>query len=347
MKITRIGVDLAKSVFQVHGVDRAEKPIVTRQLRRNQMIEFFQKLEPCLIGMEACASAHHWARTLAAMGHTVKLIAPQFVKPYVKGNKNDANDAEAICEAVGRPNMRFVPIKTVEQQNIQALHRIRSELVHQRTAKVNQIRGLLAEYGLTVNQGVSSLRRALPIILEDAENGLMMEFRKLLMGLREDLVHLDDRVKEQDQAMTKLAHEHADAKRLMQLRGIGPITATALIASLGSGRQFKRGREASAWVGIVPGQHSSGGKDKLLGISKRGDAYLRTLLIHGARSVVKTCKDKDDVLSRWVQSLCNRRNKNVAAVALANKTMRLAWALLTSEADYDPQYGIKGERLPA
>ena len=190
MKITRIGVDLAKSVFQVHGVDRAEKPIVTRQLRRNQMIEFFQKLEPCLIGMEACASAHHWARTLAALGHTVKLIAPQFVKPYVKGNKNDANDAEAICEAVGRPNMRFVPIKTVEQQNIQALHRIRSELVHQRTAKVNQIRGLLAEYGLTVNQGVSSLRRALPIILEDAENGLMMEFRKLLMGLREDLVHL-------------------------------------------------------------------------------------------------------------------------------------------------------------
>ena len=347
MKITRIGVDLAKSVFQVHGVDRTEKPIVTRQLRRSQMIEFFQKLEPCLIGMEACASAHHWARTLAAMGHTVKLIAPQFVKPYVKGNKNDANDAEAICEAVGRPNMRFVPIKTVEQQNIQALHRIRSELVHQRTAKVNQIRGLLAEYGLTVNQGVSSLRRALPIILEDAENGLMMEFRKLLMGLREDLVHLDDRVKEQDQAMTKLAHEHADAKRLMQLRGIGPITATALIASLGSGRQFKRGREASAWVGIVPGQHSSGGKDKLLGISKRGDAYLRTLLIHGARSVVKTCKDKDDVLSRWVQSLCNRRNKNVAAVALANKTMRLAWALLTSEADYDPQYGIKGERLPA
>ena len=347
MKITRIGVDLAKSVFQVHGVDRAEKPIVTRQLRRNQMIEFFQKLEPCLIGMEACASAHHWARTLAALGHTVKLIAPQFVKPYVKGNKNDANDAEAICEAVGRPNMRFVPIKTVEQQNIQALHRIRSELVHQRTAKVNQIRGLLAEYGLTVNQGVSSLRRALPDILEDAENGLMMEFRKLLMGLREDLVHLDDRVKEQDQAMTKLAHEHADAKRLMQLRGIGPITATALIASLGSGRQFKRGREASAWVGIVPGQHSSGGKDKLLGISKRGDAYLRTLLIHGARSVVKTCKDKDDVLSRWVQSLCNRRNKNVAAVALASKTMRLAWALLTSEADYDPQYGIKGERLPA
>jgi transposase len=343
MKITRIGVDLAKSVFQIHGVDRAEKKVVTRQLKRAQMVEYFQKLEPCLIGMEACASAHHWARTLMAMGHTVKLIAPQFVKPYVKGNKNDANDADAICEAVGRPNMRFVPVKTVEQQNIQALHRIRSELVHQRTAKVNQIRGLLAEYGLTVGKGVACLRHRLPEILEDAENGLMMQFRKLLMGLREDLVYLDERIKAQDLAIAQLANEHVDAKRLMQLRGIGPITATALIASLGSGKQFKRGREASAWVGIVPGQHSSGGKDKLLGISKRGDAYLRTLLIHGARSVVKTCQDKDDVLSRWVQSLCSRRNKNVAAVALANKTMRMAWALLTSEADYNPLYGLKVE----
>lgn len=341
MKVTRIGIDLAKNVFQIHGVDRSEHTVLTRQLRRNQMVEFFQKLQPCLIGMEACASAHHWARALAAMGHTVKLIAPQFVKAYLKGNKNDANDAEAICEAVGRPTMRFVPIKTVEQQNIQALHRIRSELVHQRTAKVNQIRGLLGEYGLTVSQGVSNLRRALPDMLEDAENGLMMDFRVLLMGLREDLVYLDERIKAQDQAITQLAHAHADARRLMQLRGIGPITATALVASLGSGKQFKRGRDASAWIGIVPGQHSSGGKDKLLGISKRGDAYLRTLLIHGARSVIKTCKDKDDKLSRWVQSLCSRRNKNVAAVALANKTMRMAWALLTNEADYDPNHRCK------
>jgi transposase len=345
MKITRIGLDLAKSVFQIHGIDRQEKKVMTRQLRRNQMIEFFQKLEPCLIGMEACASAHYWARTLSAMGHTVKLIAPQFVKPYVKGNKNDANDAEAICEAVGRPNMRFVPIKTVEQQNIQALHRIRSELIRQRTAKVNQIRGLLAEYGITVSKGVSCLRHKLPDILEDAENGLMMQFRVLLLGLREDLVHLDERIKAMDMSINKLAQENADARRLLRLRGIGPITATALVASLGDGRQFTQGRQASAWVGIVPGQHSSGGKDKLLGISKRGDTYLRTLLIHGARAVVKTCKDKDDKLSRWVQSLCARRNKNVAAVALANKTMRMAWALLTSEAEYDPQYGIKAEGL--
>jgi len=345
MKVTRIGLDLAKSVFQIHGVDRQEKKVMTRQLKRNQMIEFFQNLEPCLIGMEACASAHYWARTLSAMGHIVKLIAPQFVKPYVKGNKNDANDAEAICEAVGRPNMRFVPIKTVEQQNIQALHRIRSELIRQRTAKVNQTRGLLAEYGIIVGQGVSCLRHKLPDILEDAENGLMMQFRVLLLGLQEDLAHLDERIKAMDLSINKLAQENGDARRLLRLRGVGPITATALVASLGDGSQFTQGRQASAWVGIVPGQYSSGGKDKLLGISKRGDAYLRTLLIHGARSVVKTCKDKDDKLSRWVQSLCARRNKNVAAVALANKTMRMAWALLTSEAEYDPQYGIRPEAL--
>lgn len=345
MKITRIGIDLAKHVFQIHGVDRAGMKRVSRQLKRAQMMAYFQKLEPCLIGMEACASAHHWARTLMSMGHTVRLIAPQFVKPYVKGNKNDANDAEAICEAVSRPNMRFVPIKTVEQQDIQALHRIRSELVHQRTAKVNQIRGLLAEYGLAVAQGVANLRGALPCLLEDAGNGLRREFRVLLMGLREDLVYLDERIKRQDEAIVRLAQENAEARRLMQLRGVGPITATALVASLGSGKQFKRGRDASAWVGIVPGQHSSGGKDKLLGISKRGDVYLRTLLIHGARSVVKTCKNKDDALSRWVQRLCSRRNKNVAAVALANKTMRMAWAMLTSGADYDPRLGVKAAGL--
>ncbi len=343
MKIIRIGLDLAKNVFQVHGVDLQGKTGLRRQLRRNQMIEFFRKQSPCLIGMEACASAHYWARTLMAMGHEVKLIAPQFVKPYVKGNKNDANDAEAICEAVSRPNMRFVPIKTVEQQDIQALHRIRQELVHQRTAKVNQIRGLLGEYGITVEQRVPALRKKLPEILEDAENGLTAEFRVLLDGLREDLVNLDTRIGSMDQAIQKLAQEHAGAKRLQQLRGIGPITATALIAAIGNGSMFERGRDAAAWCGLTPAQHSSGGKDRLLGISKRGDAYLRTLLIHGARAVIKAAKDKEDRLSRWLQSLCARRNKNIAAVALANKTMRMAWALLTSGADYDPLFGLKPE----
>ena len=343
MKITRIGLDLAKNVFQVFGVDAHDKRVLSRQLKRKEMQAFFQALPACLIGMEACASAHYWAWVLTEMGHTVKLIAPQFVKPYVKGNKNDANDAEAICEAVSRPTMRFVPVKTVEQQDIQALHRIRQEQVRQRTALVNQIRGLLSEYGIVISRRVESLRNALPDILEDAENKLTADFRILLKGLQEDLTHLDKRIGSQDQAIKRVALEHEGAKRLQQLRGIGPITATALIAAIGDGRQFARGRDAAAWCGLVPGQHSSGGKDKLLGICKRGDAYLRTLLIHGARSVIKAAKDKDDRLSRWTQSLCRRRNKNIAAVALANKTMRMAWALLTSEQDYDPDFRIKAE----
>ena len=343
MKIMRIGLDLAKQVFQIHGVDRQEKPVLGRQLKRHQMIAFFQNLSPCLIGMEACASAHYWARTLTAMGHEVKLMAPQFVKPYVKGNKNDANDAEAICEAVGRPNMRFVPVKTIAQQDIQALHRIRHELVHQRTAKVNQIRGLMGEYGITVAPRVTNLRQRLPEILEAAENGLSADFRALLEGLREDLVYLDTRVDALDRRIQQLAQTHADARRLQTLRGIGPVTATALMAALGDGRMFRRGRDAAAWCGLVPGQHSSGGKDNLLGISKRGDAYLRTLLIHGARAVIKTAQHKEDRLSRWLQSLCSRRNKNIAAVALANKTMRMAWALLSKQQDYDPEFVHKGE----
>ena len=341
MNITRIGLDLAKSVFQVHAVDHKGHRLFSRALKREKMMAFFQNLSPCLIGMEACASSHFWARTLMAMGHEVKLIAPQFVKPYVKGNKNDANDAEAICEAVSRPNMRFVPVKTVEQQDIQALHRIRQEQVRQRTALVNQIRGLLSEYGIVISRRVESLRNALPDILEDAENKLTADFRILLKGLQEDLIHLDDRIGSQDQVIKRLAQEHEGAKRLQQLRGIGPITATALIAAIGDGRQFARGRDAAAWCGLVPGQHSSGGKSKLLGISKRGDTYLRTLMIHGARAVLRYPQNKDDRLSQWLQKLCNRRNKNIAAVALANKTMRMAWALLVRGQDYDPNFGYE------
>ena len=341
MNITRIGLDLAKSVFQVHAVDHKGHCLFSRALKREKMMAFFQNLSPCLIGMEACASSHFWARTLMSMGHEVKLIAPQFVRPYVKGNKNDANDAEAICEAVSRPSMRFVPVKTVEQQDIQALHRIRQEQVRQRTALVNQIRGLLSEYGIVISRRVESLRNALPDILEDAENKLTADFRILLKGLQEDLIHLDDRIGSQDQVIKRLAQEHEGAKRLQQLRGIGPITATALIAAIGDGRQFARGRDAAAWCGLVPGQHSSGGKSKLLGISKRGDTYLRTLMIHGARAVLRYPQNKDDRLSQWLQKLCNRRNKNIAAVALANKTMRMAWALLVRGQDYDPNFGYE------
>lgn len=337
MNIKRVGIDLAKQVFQLHGVDSQEKTVLRKQLRRVQMLDYFTKLSPCLIGMEACSSAHYWARELQKLGHTVKLMAPQFVKPYVKSNKNDANDAEAICEAVARPTMRFVAIKTIAQQDIQAQHRIRSELVHQRTAKVNQIRGLLGEYGLVVGRRVDVLRNALPLLLEDAENGLTIDFRELLQGLQQDLIKLDERVDEMDKKIKLLASSNADAKRLQQIPGIGPITATALICAIGDGKQFKRGRDMAAWLGLTPRQHSSGGKDRLLGISKRGDAYLRTLLIHGARAVLRVAGDKDDPRSRWLQNLCDRRNKNIAAVALANKNARIVWALLTKKTDFLPE----------
>lgn len=335
--IKRIGLDLAKQVFQLHGVDAQEKTVLRKQLRRSQMLDFFKKLSPCLIGMEACGGAHYWARELQKLGHTVKLMAPQFVKPYVKSNKNDANDAEAICEAVSRPTMRFVAIKTVEQQDIQAIHRIRSELIRQRTAKVNQIRGLLAEYGIVVEQRIEKLRKALPLLLDDAENGLTADFRTLLQGLQQDLTTLDERVGEMDKSIQKLASSNATAKRLQQIPGIGPITSTALVCAIGNGKQFKRGRDFSAWLGLTPRQHSSGGKECLLNISKRGDSYLHTLLIHGARAVLRVAGKKEDPRSsRWLQNLCSRRNKNIAAVALANKNARIVWALLTKETDYQP-----------
>ena len=337
MNIKRIGIDLAKQVFQVHGVDGQEKAVLRQKLARAKMLTYFQKLPPCLIGMEACSSAHYWARELQKIGHTVKLMAPQFVKPYVKSNKNDANDAEAICEAVARPTMRFVAIKSIEQQDIQAVHRIRSELVQQRTAKVNQIRGLLGEYGLVVGQRIDVLRKALPLILEDAENGLTVDFRTLLEGLQQDLITLDERVDDMDKKIRLLASSNEDAKRLQQIPGIGPITATALISAIGDGKQFKRGRDLAAWLGLTPKQHSSGGKDRLLGICKRGDAYLRTLLIHCARAVLKVVGNKEDPRSGWIQNLCGRRNKNIAAVALANKNARIVWALLTKKTDFLPE----------
>ncbi len=286
--------------------------------------------------MESCGGAHHWARRLQGLGFKVKLIAPQFVKPYVKSNKNDANDAEAICEALGRPSMRFVAVKTIEQQDIQAVHRVRSGLIQQRTAKANQIRGLVAEYGLVAPKEIVHLRRALPCWLEDPENGLSGRFRRLLHGLWGDLRALDDRVSELDRDIAGIAQSDPVAKRLQQLRGVGPMIATALVAAVGNGEQFANGRQMSAAFGLTPRQHSSGGKERLLGISKRGDAYLRTLLIHGARSVIRTARDKDDRLSQWVTRLAARSHPNVAAAALANKTTRMAWAMLRNGTDYQP-----------
>ena len=339
-KLSRVGIDLAKNVFQLHGVDRHGKAVWRRRLRRDNWLKILlEKVEPgCEIGMEAYAGAHHWARQIQARGFTVKLIAPQFVKPYVKSNKNDARDAEAVCEAMSRPHMRFVAVKTVEQQDFQAVHRIRAELVSQRTAKANQLRGLVAEYGLVAPQQLARLRAAVPGWLEDAENGLTERFRRLLSGLRDDLKTLDRRVAELDYEINMIAQGDPVATRLQQLRGVGPMVATALVAAVGNAEHFANGRQMAASLGLTPKQHSSGGKDRLLGISKRGDAHLRSLLIHGARSVIRTARLKDDRLSRWVIRIAQRRHPNVAAVALANKTARIAWAMLRRGVDYEPDY---------
>lgn len=339
MKIMRVGVDLAKNVFQVHGVDRNEKVVWQRKLNREEWLRvLLEKIEPgCEIGMEACGGAHHWARLLQANGYIVKLIAPQFVKPYVKSNKNDANDAEAICEAMSRPNMRFVSVKAVEQQDIQAVHRVRSELMDQRKAKANQIRGLVSEYGLVAPKEILHLRAAIPSWLEDAENGLTSRFRHLLHGLWQDLLLLTERIAELDHEIAVIAASDPVAKRLQQLRGVGPMIATALLATVGDATQFANGRQMAASLGLTPKQSSSGGKDRLLGISKRGDAYVRCLLVHGARAMIRMAKDKDDRLSQWVMRIASTRHPNIAAVALANKTARIAWAMITRGSDYQPQ----------
>ena len=343
MKLSRVGIDLAKNVYQLHGVDRTGKTMLKRRLKRYQWFKvLLDKTEPdCVIGMEACAGAHHWGRQLQARGYTVKLSPPQFVKPYVKSNKSDAKDAEAICEAMSRPNMRFVTVKRVEQQDIQATHRIRAELMTQRTAKANQIRGLVAEYGLVAPKHLSSLRAAIPCWLEDAENGLTGDFRALLQGVWNDLLGLDDRVCEMDKLIKRLAENNEDCVRLQQLRGVGPLIATAMVATVGDARQYHKSRQMAAAIGITPRQHSSGDRDRMLGISKRGDVYLRTLMIHGARSVVAVAKHKDDRLSCWVTEIAKRRHPNVAAVALANKTARMAWAMLRNETNYDPDFAIR------
>jgi len=342
MKIKRIGVDLAKNVFQLHGVDCKEHVVLQRRLKRaNWLKVLLDKTEPgCEIGMEACTGAHHWGRLLQAKGYKVKLIAPQFVKPYVKSNKNDANDAEAICEAMSRPNMRFVEVKSVEQQDIQATHRVRSELISHRTAKGNQIRGLVSEYGLVAAQQMQALRMAIPQWLEDGDNGLTFRFRSLLNGLWEDLKTLDRRIGELDREIALIALNDPVAVRLQTLRGVGPMVATALVAAVGNGQQFANGRQMAASLGLTPRQCSSGNKQRLLGISKRGDSYLRSLLVHGARSAVYAARNKEDRLSQWVTGLAARRHANVAAVALANKTVRMAWAMLRNETEYDPDWAI-------
>jgi transposase len=338
MEITQIGFDLAKTVFQVHGVDARGKAGIRRQLKRSQVVAFFTQQPPCLVGMEACGGAHFWARKLMTLGHTVKLIAPQFVKPFVKTNKHDAADAEAICEAVGRPNMRFVPIKNAEQQALLGLHRARQGFVFARTAQVNQIRGLLAEFGLVIPVGIRSIERKLPELLEDAENGLSGASRALFARLLTHFRTLDRQIDELEREIGAWHREDTASKRLQQIPGIGPLTASALVASIGDAKTFRNGRQLAAWIGLVPRQESTGGKTKLLGISKRGDVYLRTLLIHGGRAVLRHLKRHADQAEGWLAKLASRRNANIAAVALANKNARIVWALLAYGRDYQSGY---------
>lgn len=337
MKLKRVGVDLAKQVFQIHGVDSHEQVKCRKQLKRGQMLDFFRQLEPCLVAMEACGSSHYWARELTKLGHQVKLIAPQFVKPYVKSGKNDANDAEAICEAASRPNMRFVPVKSAEQQASQALHRIRSRLIRARTALTNEIRGLLGEFGLIEPvRGMAATRRLLQASLETPDNGLPGKMRELLLGLQDELQEHDAHLTKLDAWLQREAREDERVQRLLAVEGIGPISATAIVSAVGDARHFSSARQFAAWLGLVPSQHSSGGKERLGSISKRGDTYLRTLLIHGARAALTACKEKTDKRSRWVQQLQCRRNTNIATVALANKNARIVWAILSRGEVYQP-----------
>jgi transposase len=337
MKVTTVGVDLAKNVIQVHGVDEQGKAVLKKQLKRDQVASFFGDLPACLVGMEACGSAHHRARKLQSFGHTVKLMAPQFVKPYVKTNKNDVADAEAICEAVARPNMRFVPIKTTEQQSVLSLHRARQGFVKARTAQGNQIRGLLNEYGIVMPQGIGHITKKLPEILEDGENELPGQFRTLLQRMAENLKEMDREVRELEREIKTWHRENEASRKLEKIPGIGALTASALAASVGNASCFADGRQMAAWLGLVPRQHSTGGKQTLLGISKRGDTYLRMLLIHGARAVVRVSERKPDP-DTWLKRLTGRRNKNIAAVALANKNARIAWALLRHDREYALDY---------
>lgn len=333
-KITILGIDIAKNVFQLHGIDESGNPVLKRKLTRAKLNEAIAKIEPCLIVMEACGGSSYWCRRFGNLGHDTKLISPQFVKPFVKTNKNDRNDAEAICEAASRPTMRFVAPNTLEQQDMQVIHRVRSRLIAERTALVNQIRGLLAEYGIVVSSGISKIRKALPEILEDGENELTTMARAQFLELSVELTEKDEKIKNQDRKIESIFKADEKCQRISAIEGIGPITATAIVSAIGDPKLFKNGRHFAAYLGLVPKQSSSGGKERLLGISKRGDTYLRTMLIHGARATVRFAETKDDLRSQWIKKVKERRGANRAAVAVANKNARTIWALLARGTNY-------------
>ena len=333
MQIVRIGMDIEKNVFQVHGVDAHGKAVVRKQLSRSKVLPYFAQLRPCLVGLEACGGAHYWARELQKLGHEVRLMAAAMIQPYRTGQKNDRNDAEAICEAVSRLRTRFVAVKSEAQQAVLTVHRVRELLVTERTALVNQIRGLLMEYGVVIAQGIQRLRRELLALLDSAPT-LPTLVREVVAELRERLLELDRRITEYDRRIEQLAKQNEAARRLMQVEGVGPITATAIVATIGDGHAFHHGRQFAAWVGLVPKQHSTGGKSVLGRITKHGNVYLRTLLIHGARAVLQFSAKRSDQKSRWVEQVRRRRGNNIAAVALAAKHARILWALLARGQEY-------------
>jgi len=332
MQVVRIGLDIAKQSFQVHGVDTHGKVAVRKQLSRSKVLPYFAQLPPCLVGLEACGGAHYWARELQKRGHEVRLMAAAMIQPYRTKQKNDQNDAEAICEAVSRPRTRFVPVKSEAQQAVLTVHRARELLVTERTALANQIRGLLLEYGVVIAQGIQRLRRELPELLT-AET-LPTLVREVGAELRERLLELDRRIAEYDHRMEQLATQNEAARRLMQVEGVGPVTATAIVATIGDGHAFQHGRQFAAWVGLVPKQHSTGGKTNLGRITKHGNVYLRTLLIHGARAVLQFSAKRTYPKSCWVEAVRQRRGNNIAAVALAAKHARILWALLAHGQEY-------------
>ena len=339
MEIKRIGLDLAKYIFEVHAVDEDEQVVLRKTLRRDAVAQFFAELEPCVVGMEAFSGSHYWARVLTDLGHELRLISPQFVKPYIKSNKNDRNDTEAICEAVGRPSMRCVPPKSPEQLEIQAVHRIRQRMVANCTRLVNQVRGLLGEHGVVMPHDINRIRHILSEIADGQSGGFGELFVEMLRDICEELAELDVRLAGYNRRIKSLFQSNEMCQRIGQIEGIGPITATALVTAAGDKSYFKNGRQFAAWLGLVPKQHSSGGKARQFGISKRGDRYLRTMLILGARGPRTVCW-KTDTRSQWINRMRERRHPNVVAVALANKNARIVWSFPSTDQEYHPRHTV-------
>jgi len=334
-----LGIDIAKNTFQLHGADDSGKAVYKKRLSRRELAAHVANLPACTIVMEACGGANYWARVFQGSGHAVKLISPQFVKPFVKTNKNDANDALAIVEAASRPSMNFVPIKHVEQQDIQSIHRIRTRVVKNRTALINEIRGLCLEYGVVLTLGAARVKSSFCAAIADGDNELTSLSRESMQSLYEELVDVEARLKNLNTRIRQLCRQNERCQRILKVPGVGELTATAIVAAVPDPAEFRNGRHMSAWLGLVPRQSSSGDKQILLGISKRGDRYLRTLLIHGARSVLSHYKDRDSDYSRWVGRKKATLNHNKAAVALANKNARIIWSMLSSGEEFN--YGVQ------